>query len=74
MHCFVAGQQYIRLLSGEEPGAVSAVSGHHVSVPPGPQDDAELPQHRQGATHHERGDFITIIQAVSAGVFLHLTS
>ncbi len=54
--CFVTAQQYIMLVTGEEPGAMSTVSGHHVSVPPGTQDNAELPQHRQRATHYERGD------------------
>lgn len=44
------------LFTGEKPGAVSAVSGHHVTLPPGTQDDAELPQHRQRATRYERGD------------------
>lgn len=55
---FVPAKQYIMLVTGEEPGAVSAVSGHHVTLPPGTQDDTELPEHRQRATHHERGDLI----------------
>lgn len=53
---FVTAQQYIWSITGEEPGAVSAVSGHHVTLPSGTQDDAELPQYRQRATHYERGD------------------
>lgn len=43
------------LVTGEEHGAVSAMPGHHVALLPGSQNDAELPQHRQRATHHERG-------------------
>lgn len=56
MPCFVTAQQYIMLVTGEEPGAVSAVSGYHVPLPPGTQDDSELPQLRQRATHYERGE------------------
>lgn len=56
MPCFVTFQQYILFVTGEEPGAVSTVSRHHVTIPPGTQDDAELLQHRQRETLYERGD------------------
>lgn len=58
--CFVTAQQYITLFTGEKPGAVSSVSGHHVTLPSGTQDDTELPQHRERATHNERGDKTTV--------------
>lgn len=54
-------QQYIVYFFGEKSGAVSAVSGHHVTLPTGTQDDAELPQHRQRATPYERGDFLSYL-------------
>lgn len=49
-------QQYIQWVTGEEPRPVSTMSGHHVTLSPGAQDDAKLPQHRQRATRYERGD------------------
>lgn len=52
---FVDVLQQIVLVPGEEHGAVSAMSGHDVTLSPSTQNDAELPQHRQRATHYKRG-------------------
>lgn len=54
--CYATSLQYIKRITGEEPRPVSTVSGHHVTLSPGAQDDAELPQYRQRETHYERGD------------------
>lgn len=61
-------QQHMALFTGEKPGAVSAVSGHHVTLPPRTEDDAELPQQRPRATHYERGDKNFVFNACHASL------
>lgn len=53
---------------------MSTVSGHHVTLPPGAQDDSQLPEHGPRATHYERGDLFFFQRYIIVILCSHDTS